>query len=97
MTDDVNGDLLQQLRSLFKHHEKRSWQSYVDDQLVGAGLKSGAIIGLDGNTWATSPGFGLKPGEGRTIVALFENPQKVFANGVTVNGVKYVGIKVTIS
>ncbi len=40
---------------------ERSWQAYVDDQLVGTGqLSNGVIIGQDGNTWAASPGFWLR-------------------------------------
>jgi profilin len=95
---------------------ERSWQSYVDEKLVGTGqIAAGAIIGLDGGTWAASPGFSLKyrlilffsyysyifsffrAGEGSKIVTLFKNPSNVFASGVTVNGIKYIGIKVTFS
>jgi len=65
----------------------------VDDQLIGAGLHQAAIIGHDGNVWAQSAGFGLKPGEGAALVTLFKNPANVFASGVTINGVKYMGIK----
>jgi len=38
-------------------------------------------------------GWGLKAGEGAGIGTLFKNPADVFAKGVTVNGVKYMGIK----
>ncbi len=32
-----------------------SWQSYVDDQLLGTGhVQSASIVGLDGSLWATS-------------------------------------------
>jgi profilin len=70
-----------------------SWQSYVDDQLVGAGFKDGAILGHDGNPWAVSPGLGLKAGEGAKLANTFKNPADVFASGITVGGVKYMGIK----
>jgi len=71
-----------------------SWQSYVDDQLIGTGnVAHAAIIGLDGNSWAQSAGFALKAGEGLAIVNLYKNPANVFAAGVTVNSVKYLGIK----
>jgi len=34
-----------------------SWQTYVDSNLVGSGaVRKAAIIGLDGNTWATTSG-----------------------------------------
>jgi len=71
-----------------------SWQSYVDEQLVGTGhLAQGCIIGLDGSVWAQSPGFTLKAGEGQSVSALFKNPQNVFAAGITISGIKYLGIK----
>lgn len=35
-----------------------SWQSYVDNNLVATGkVSKGAIFGLDGSTWAITPGF----------------------------------------
>ena len=38
-----------------------SWQAYVDTNLVGTGkIVNAAIIGHDGNTWATSKGFAVK-------------------------------------
>lgn len=72
-----------------------SWQSYVDEQLVGSGhLEHGAIISAaDGGTWAESSGFPFQGSEGAGIVALYKNPADVFAKGVTVGGVKYMGIK----
>jgi len=71
-----------------------SWQAYVDEQLVGTkNLSQGAIIGHDGNTWAASSGFGLKAGEGNALVSLFKTPSNAFSAGITVNGVKYLGIK----
>jgi len=71
-----------------------SWQSYVDDQLVGTGhIGQAAILGHDGNPWATSAGWGLKAGEGQAIAGLYKNPSNVFAAGVTVAGAKYLGIK----
>jgi profilin len=96
---------------------ERSWQAYVDDQLVGTGkIAAAAIIGHDGSIWAKSPGFYVtyrlilffsyyssifsffRPDEGQAIVTLFRNnPSKVFSSGVTVNGIKYMGIKVTFS
>ncbi|MCX4661556.1 profilin [Streptomyces uncialis] len=71
-----------------------SWQSYVDNDLVGSGrVQAAAIIdAANGNTRATTAGL-LKPGEGAAIVALFRKPADVFAKGVTVSGVKYMGIK----
>merc|ERR1711879_623596 len=42
-----------------------SWQTYVDTNLVGTGaVTQAAIIGHDGNTWATSAGFAVSPSNG---------------------------------
>eukprot|EP01098_Paradermamoeba_levis_P016961 TRINITY_DN945_c0_g1_i1.p1 TRINITY_DN945_c0_g1~~TRINITY_DN945_c0_g1_i1.p1 ORF type:complete len:127 (+),score=47.42 TRINITY_DN945_c0_g1_i1:112-492(+) len=71
-----------------------SWDGYVTDQLVGSGhIEAGAILGADGSTWAMSPSLGLKAGEGAAIAALMKNTPDVFAKGVTIAGVKYMGIK----
>jgi len=70
-----------------------SWQSYVDDQLIAQGFKQALLAGHDGNAWATSPGFGLKAGEGAAIVSIFKTPANAFASGITVNGVKYLSVK----
>jgi len=71
-----------------------SWQSYVDNQLVGTHIiAKGAIVGLDGNTWATSPGFTVTPAEGAALAALFNTPANAFGSGITVGGVKYLTLK----
>eukprot|EP01113_Clastostelium_recurvatum_P044213 TRINITY_DN743_c0_g1_i1.p1 TRINITY_DN743_c0_g1~~TRINITY_DN743_c0_g1_i1.p1 ORF type:complete len:112 (-),score=23.76 TRINITY_DN743_c0_g1_i1:54-389(-) len=70
-----------------------SWQAYVDDQLVGAGLQQGVIIGLDGNPWATSKGFALKAGEGAKVVKGFSDPASVLGGGLLISGNKYLAIK----
>eukprot|EP01133_Synstelium_polycarpum_P016990 gene16990-20219_t len=53
----------------------------------------GVIIGLDGNTLACTAGFSMKAGEGSALINLFKNPANCFASGITVGGVKYMGIK----
>jgi hypothetical protein len=71
-----------------------SWQNYVDDQLVGSGnITQAAILGHDGNNWAITKGWSLKPGEGAKVVAAFKDPASVFAAGILIDGVKYLGIK----
>ena len=52
-----------------------------------------AIIGHDGNTWATSAGFAVAPAEGKAIVAGFANSQPLAASGVKVAGVKYMFLR----
>ena len=38
-----------------------SWQSYVDDHLIGTGhVVQGAICGVDGAIWAVSAGFNVR-------------------------------------
>ncbi|KAK5988420.1 Profilin-P [Cladobotryum mycophilum] len=71
-----------------------SWQSYVDEQLVDTHhVAKAAVVGADdGGTWASSKDF-LKGGEGAGFINLFKSPADVFAKGVVVNGVKYMGIK----
>ncbi|EGC36212.1 hypothetical protein DICPUDRAFT_91884 [Dictyostelium purpureum] len=72
-----------------------SWQGYVDEQLVGTGNITAAVIigAADGSTWATSKNWTLKGGEGAGIVALYKNPADSFAKGITAGGVKYMAIK----
>ena len=41
--------------------ETMSWQSYVDDHLIGTGhVTKGAICGVDGALWAASAGFNVR-------------------------------------
>lgn len=70
-----------------------SWQSYVDDQLVGTGNVTGAaIIGHDGNVWA-SKGLELKAGEGAKLVAGFKDSASVLSGGILIGATKYLGIR----
>jgi len=71
-----------------------SSQSYIDDQLVGSGhIAKGALVGFDGSTWATSPGFTVSAAEGAALVAMFNNPANVFASGITAAGCRYLALK----
>eukprot|EP01101_Sappina_pedata_P008198 TRINITY_DN44_c0_g1_i4.p3 TRINITY_DN44_c0_g1~~TRINITY_DN44_c0_g1_i4.p3 ORF type:complete len:127 (+),score=72.79 TRINITY_DN44_c0_g1_i4:63-443(+) len=71
-----------------------SWQSYVDDSLVGAGhVHKAALLGHDGNTWATSAGFAVTPTEGAALAALFNTPANAFSTGITAAGTKYLALK----
>ena len=70
-----------------------SWQAYVDDQLVGTGHVTGAaIIGHDGNVWA-SKNLTLKAGEGPKLVNAFKDSSSVLASGIFVEGNKYLSLK----
>jgi len=71
-----------------------AWQTYVDSNLVGAGLKQACILSAaDGSVWATSAGFALKAGEGATLAANYKDVSKFTAGGIIVNGVKYFVLK----
>eukprot|EP01097_Dermamoeba_algensis_P010892 TRINITY_DN825_c0_g1_i1.p1 TRINITY_DN825_c0_g1~~TRINITY_DN825_c0_g1_i1.p1 ORF type:complete len:128 (-),score=25.84 TRINITY_DN825_c0_g1_i1:53-436(-) len=71
-----------------------SWQTYVDSNLVGTGrVAKAAIVGLDGNTWATSPGFMVPPNEVVSLTNLYKNPSETFSNGINFAGKKYLAVK----
>ncbi|KAI9317459.1 profilin [Dichotomocladium elegans] len=67
-----------------------SWQTYVDNNLVGTGFVSqAAIYGTNGSKWATSPGFELSATEVNEIITGFSNADSVRGAGVHMNGDKY--------
>ncbi|CAG8810397.1 4219_t:CDS:2, partial [Racocetra fulgida] len=60
-----------------------SWQTYIDDTLLGSGkIAQAAIYGLDGTLWASSAGFNPSAEEVKTIIESFNDVQKVQANGI---------------
>ncbi|CAI2180231.1 8157_t:CDS:2 [Funneliformis geosporum] len=70
-----------------------SWQAYVDNQLLGTGkIAQAAIYGQNASLWATSPGFSLSQEEISTLVEAFDNAEKIQANGLYVNGLKYFAL-----
>lgn len=71
-----------------------SWQAYVDTNLVGTGaVTQAAIIGHDGNTWATSAGFSVAPAQGQALVGAFTNADAIRASGFQLGDVRYVTIR----
>jgi profilin len=70
-----------------------SWQAYVDNNLVGAGLQSAAIFGHNGGQWATSAGFAVSAGEAKALIAGFTNPDGLRASGLTIAGIKYIVLR----
>ena len=73
-----------------------SWQSYVDDQLLGTNQVTHAVLcGHDGSIWATSAGFGVKPEELTAFIAKFGNTEKLAESGVTFAGTKYMFLSST--
>lgn len=71
-----------------------SWQAYVDQQLVGTGYVTvGAILGLDGSTWAASPSFTISAAEGKALAAGFASPDSIVATGFSLAGTRYLTIR----
>lgn len=68
-TSCAPGASLGTLRSCAVEREiTMSWQSYVDDHLIGTGhVVQGAICGVDGAIWAASAGFNVRPRASRPV------------------------------
>ena len=77
------------------HAELKSWQDYVDQDLVGSGhIRKAMIITLDGTFAASSPtDFQLLDGEAAALVALYQHPTDAYVSGIRVSGEKYIGIR----
>ncbi|KAI7889314.1 profilin [Mucor mucedo] len=69
-----------------------SWQSYVDNNLVGTGYVSQAgIYGLNGGgVWAASSGFTVQANEIQEIISGFTKADHILASGIHINGTKYL-------
>ncbi|KAF9919431.1 profilin, required for normal timing of actin polymerization in response to thermal stress [Linnemannia zychae] len=73
-----------------------SWQAYVDNNLVGTGkVAKAAIVGLDGSVWATSTEFKISSAETKKLIAAFSDISDVAANGLYIEGIKYVFLRNT--
>ncbi|KAF8934079.1 profilin, required for normal timing of actin polymerization in response to thermal stress [Haplosporangium gracile] len=71
-----------------------SWQAYVDNNLVATGkVAKGAIFGLDGSVWATSSNFSVSGAEAIKLIAAFNDISDVAANGLHLEGTKYVFLR----
>nr|CCC95902.1 unnamed protein product [Trypanosoma congolense IL3000] len=72
-----------------------SWQSYVDESLIGSGyMHSAAIVGLaDGSYWAYGGTYIPQPEEVAHILKCLENLSLVQSSGVTIYGVKFFGLQ----
>jgi len=67
-----------------------TWDAYITDQLLGSGnVQKAAILGHDGNTWATSEGFAVSQDEALKMLAAFTSPDAMRASGMYVNGMKF--------
>jgi len=74
-----------------------SWQSYVDQSLVGSGkLDKAAIFSADGKSvWASSAGFVIKPDQVQILAKAYEEDKlpDLFGTGFHIAEVKYLTIK----
>ncbi|MCY1403679.1 Profilin [compost metagenome] len=71
-----------------------SWQSYVDVNLMGAGLTQAAITGHDGQIWACSAGFALTQEEVVTLLSRLELPLFLLRNGFVLGGGRFFTLSV---
>ncbi|KAI0049320.1 profilin [Auriscalpium vulgare] len=72
-----------------------SWQTYVDENLVGSGKVSrAAILGRQGGVWATTSGYTLSPEEQKAVLGAFDHPDTVQASGFRLAGQKYFTLQV---
>jgi len=68
-----------------------SWQSYVDNQLMGGGLVQKAIIaGHDGTIWAKSNNIEPSPEELSKLCESFNDQGPLTMSGLVIGGDKYV-------
>ncbi|KAJ9107577.1 hypothetical protein QFC21_001036 [Naganishia friedmannii] len=69
-----------------------SWQAYVDDSMVKTGkIARGAILGVKGGVWATSPGYTLsKPEQDFLVKVAFTQPGEAQAHGIHLAGTKFM-------
>ncbi|KAK4047192.1 profilin, required for normal timing of actin polymerization in response to thermal stress [Microbotryomycetes sp. JL221] len=70
-----------------------SWQN-VDSNLVGTGkITKAAILGQQGGVWAASAGYQPTAEEQAAIAKAFTDPSAAQANGVRVQGTKYLTLR----
>jgi profilin len=65
------------------------WDTHIDTMLNSGQISQAAIIGLDGQQWASSPHFTVTTDETAAIVEGFTKPASVEGSGVRVAGLKY--------
>jgi len=72
-----------------------SWQSYVDNNLIGSGCVTAAgIYDFQGNPWAYSAGFAAQIAEVAAISGhLSADASGLAATGLVIAGVKYMFVR----
>ena len=69
------------------------WAAYSQQAVDTGFFEKATILGAgDGSTWGESK-LTLKAGEGAKIANLFKTPANAFAEGIFVDGVKYLAVK----
>lgn len=72
-----------------------SWQTYIDDSLIGSGfMHSAAIVGLtDGSYWAYGGTYIPQPAEVAHIQKCLKDPALVQSSGISIYGIKFFGLR----
>lgn len=74
----------------------QDWQRYVDDDLIGSGkITRAVIVELGGGILAASPGYTLHPEEQRDLSTAFQNLTRVQNNGIRLVGQKFFVLQAT--
>ncbi|KAK3285251.1 hypothetical protein CYMTET_7137 [Cymbomonas tetramitiformis] len=72
-----------------------SWQTYVDQNLVGTGhIAQGAICGAAGEVWAESTAGFVGADEGAKVAKGFTDPSSLLGQSFHLQGEKYLTIKI---
>ncbi|KAB8209763.1 profilin [Aspergillus parasiticus] len=67
-----------------------SWQSYVDNNLLGSGkISRAAILGQRGGVWASSPGYQLSTEEQHAVNDAYKNLEHTMSSGLKLAGEKF--------
>jgi len=69
------------------------WNAYTDALVATKNVTSAAIIGLDGNTWASSGGLSVTPAEAKVLISAFADASPLRAGGLNAGGVKYIALQ----
>jgi len=68
-----------------------SWQSYVDNQLMGSGMVEKAIIaGHDGTIWAKSDNINPSTDELNKLSSSFSDQSALTMSGLVIGGEKFI-------
>jgi len=69
-----------------------SWQQYVDSLIATKHMTCVGIFGLDGSTWAASPGFPIDTNGIKSVIAAVGDSSKI-KDGMTVGADRYILVR----